>query len=226
MRIRALVAAGVVLAVLAGLAGPAAQAKTKPKPPPPLCNLVVSPVGDTPSLLSNRNGVLVDVLTATHQTLPYKTPPGYDPALDLVSADIASNATTITVVFRLAKLGGPDTTAPFGRYYSFSWAWGSSGVGASIAARITPQGNSFGPGTGATGVVDVAHNQIRVSQPIGSMVGHPLMPPGERMVDLDVQTDLANPALAAGTTFSLAGEDATSTKAYPHRAASCVKVGA
>jgi hypothetical protein len=204
---------GVVIALLVSAATTGIASAAKPKP---LCHLVVGLKGGQPSVFGPGS-------VPSELPLPYGALPLYDAALDLRSADVANNAKTVTVVFRLAKLGGGDTTAPAGRFYNFSWVWASSGVAQNIAARITPTGNTFSDN--ATGVVDLAKNEIRVNQPIDGMLGHPLFAKGEKMTQLEVETDLANPALFVPTTFTALGDRATSKKVYPVGAPSCVKVG-
>lgn len=228
MPTRLVLSSALMLAVAVGSVGSGAQAaaKTKkpPPPPPPLCKLVVSPLGNTPQGAT----VVAPAYNALHTTNA-----AYDPALDLISADIASNATTITVVFRLAKLGAPNSAAmsPTGRLYMFNWVWASNGSGNSISARIMAPGSlpglsdAYSP-SGTKAVVDVAHGEIRLSAPIDSLPGHPLVPPGEKMKDMVVVTDTAAPGpyvIGLNTTL---GETVFGTKSYPHRAPSCVKVGA
>ena len=145
-----LVAAGTVAAT----AAPAAK---------PVCNLVVDEKGDA----------------------VYNNVPGAD-GDDIVSADVASDAKTITAVLRTAALPASDPQAPLGRgYFVLFTAPGSQDL-LFLSARTYPQGTQFvygyqaaDPNTGvntsytlgtATGVVDSAKAEVRMSAPIKAFV--------------------------------------------------------
>ena len=200
---KAQIAAVVALGLMAGAHSADAAVKKKPTPKP-LCQLVTDPSGDV------------------------KTS---DASIDLLSADVASNKDTITVVFRVAKLTADDTLAPTGRFYSLSFTT-PDGLGNSITAQLTPTGNIWNGGSPpststGTGVVDVAKNEVRVSVPIDRLVGHPLFKPGTLLTNLVARADYGNPVLAAQTSLGLLGDVTTkeNAKSYPIGAASCVAVG-
>jgi hypothetical protein len=129
----------------------------------PVCNLVQDPKGD-----AGADNV-----------------PGSD-GDDIVSADIATDATTITGVVRLAALPSPDPQAPLGRSYSVLFTAPGSGDLLYLAARTYPQGTKYiygyqavDPSTtvttnytlgDATGSVDTAKGEVHISVPIKSFV--------------------------------------------------------
>jgi hypothetical protein len=157
MKTRAILLSTCLVAV--GCAG-AATAAPKAKP---VCNLIADDKGDS--------GV--------------SPVPGSD-GDDIVSADIASDATTITAVMRLAALSTPDPQAPLGRSYSVLFTAPGSPDLLYLAARTYPQGTKFiygyqavDPNTSvttnyslgdATGTVDSAKGEVHVSVPIKAFV--------------------------------------------------------
>jgi hypothetical protein len=126
---------------------------------------------------------------------------------DIVSADVASNATTITGVIRLAALTLPDPQAPLGRSYSVLFTAPGSGDLLYVAARTYPQGTKYiygyqavDPNTtvntnytlgDATGVVDTAKAEIRISVPVKSFVdgAKAKLAPGAKLVGLSASVD-------------------------------------
>jgi hypothetical protein len=223
MRIRRIVVAALVVALGTGTAALAAPQKAALKTPP-LCHQVVDPANDEISAAS------------LDPSLPSAAGRPYDPALDVVSADIATDANTLTGVIRVAKLTVGDQLAPTGRMYRLSWTVRSSGTGGAIYAQVTPTGNVFDGGDG-TGVVDLAKNEVRISVPISRLVGHPVFGPGEALTNLTALTDLAYPYFAGSESVALVqlgvtaytyGGDSTApaAKPYPIGAPTCVKVGA
>lgn len=215
-RRRAVVTSMVALALVA--AGPSAfaKAKHKPKPKPkpkPVCNLVTDPKGNEgPS--QNGQGWA-------------------DPALDIVSADVASDAKNVTVAIRVAKLTIPDSQAPGGVYYSFTFTGSQSQIGHILDVRIAPDASgkwvpTWQDGTHGTGVIDTAHNEIRITQPL-SFFGsgaNAVVPGGPPFHNFVVQSDWANPGLEQGLTNGRMGQDASNpTGTYVMGTPSCVPVG-
>lgn len=101
---------------------------------------------------------------------------------DILSADVASNGTTLTGVVRVAGLSAPDPQAPAGRAYFLEFfAPGTTDL-LFLAARTPLSGATFtygyvsdNPVTGtktthalgtATGVLDTARGEVRISIPI------------------------------------------------------------
>jgi hypothetical protein len=151
-------------AVLVGGAGYASAAPAKPKPVKPVCNLVQDAKGD-----ANISGAV----------------PGTD-GDDIVGGDIASDGTSITAVVRMAAIPAADPASPNGRSYIFDFSVPGSESGLFLSARTHPTGTTFvfgysgvDPTTtlntsyslgSATGVVDAAKGEVRVTAPIKGFV--------------------------------------------------------
>ena len=117
----------------------------------PVCNLLIDPTGDV--------------------TVPSAN-------LDIVSADIASDARRLTAVIRVSKLATSDGTAPTGVAYSFRFKLPGSAVQFYLLASVEPApiaattfefgtvetGNSLTPIGPATGVIDVAASNLEPSR--------------------------------------------------------------
>jgi hypothetical protein len=196
MRTRTTLATALTLALAAG---GAAHAATKPKPKPPICNLVVDPAGDT--------------LTGTK-------------SLDVLSADVASDAKVVTVVVRLAKAAAPasDPTTPTGGFFQVGFTY--NGTGQNITAHVTPAGEVYGPDGKGTGRFDLAKNEVHITVKASDLAGAPVLKPGALFTDFVVRTDVGNPTVPISTTFQVLGDTATGSKPYPIGAASCVRPGA
>lgn len=173
-----------------------AVAEARSKPKPPLCNLVTDNTGD--------------VVTG-------------NATLDIVGGDVATTPKMLTAVIRFAKLSEQDLMSPSGRFYEFGFTY--EGRGQSITASFDPLGKPTW-GSGGTGVVDVAKNEIRIHVPVDNLTGRPALKPGAAFTNLLIRADLGNPAYPIPSSLLLAGDSAAGTKAYPVHASSCVKVGA
>src|SRR3954453_15356447 len=97
MRARAVVVAGVAVAVSAAGVANATPRAAKPKPVPAGCNLLTDPTGDA---------LFAPVGTGLSQ-FPA------DPNGDILSADVASDAKNVTAVLGLKSLGSPGPRFPF-----------------------------------------------------------------------------------------------------------------
>lgn len=87
---------------MSGVADAATKHKpSKPKPPP--CHILTDPANDS--------GPMSGVAGA----------PLYDPSLDIISADVATNATMITAVVRVKQLTQSDSSWPLGRQWEFDF---------------------------------------------------------------------------------------------------------
>ncbi len=156
MKIRALFLTVAVLGL--GMSGASEAAKPKPKP---VCNLIQDATGD---------GGASEV-------------PG-NASDDIVSGDVASDGKTITGVVRLAELAQPDPQSPLGRAYMMEFGVKGAESLLFLSARVYPTGTKYifgysgvDPNTGvntsytlgdATGVVDVAKKEVRISAPNAS----------------------------------------------------------
>jgi hypothetical protein len=171
--------------VLVGTAGYASAAPARAAKPPAkaVCNLVTDAKGDA----------------------TYNNVPGAD-GDDIITADLASDGTTITGVLRTAALTLPDPQAPLGRGYFVLFAAPGSADQLFVSARTYPQGTKFfygyqgvDPNTGvntsytlgdATGVVDAAKGEVRMSAPIKGLVAgaKAKLARGTKLVALTAQT--------------------------------------
>lgn len=224
-----------VLAVagVLGAAGAAhaAAATTKPKP---VCNLIRDPKGD--SSLSPTGGAGA---------------PGDDTS-DIISADIASNATTLTAVIRLAGLQNPDPEAPLGTAYYLNFNAPGSTTQYFLTARLYPTGNHFFfgyqgtdpllplntsyPAVAATGVVDTTKHEVHISVPLAAIAKFVKLPKGAPLSGLEatswrvigqgvVPSQNVGPARAPLGGLSERFDDAVSSSVYKAGTPSCVVVG-
>jgi hypothetical protein len=161
-------------AIAVAALGAAALATSAGAAPKKSCNLAPDPKGD---------------VVATQASEATKTP---DAALDLVMGDVGSSKTTVTGVIRLDKLAVPASTSPGGTVYEIRVGTLSSDSDYTLWANVTSAGATFGVGTvdattpadlvnstgTATGVVDTAKSEIRISAPLTALgspkLGSPL----------------------------------------------------
>jgi hypothetical protein len=204
--------------ILAGAAVAAPKAQ-------PVCNLVEDAKDDTFAL-------------RYQETIHDLGGPGLygpaEPALDIVSADVATDAKTITAVLRLNKLAKTASSAPGGLSYRVQFsAPGESDENMYLSASTTGTADTFAAGTraitanlstkltDATGIFDVTKNEIRISVPLatfaaqGVKAGVPLSFAG---------LDQTSARLTPTGTSSFA-DVALSDKTYKVGAPSCVAVG-
>lgn len=127
-------------------------------PPKAVCNLIKDGKGDA----------------------SYNNVPG-DAGDDIVSADVASDGKVVTGVVRVAKLTVPNPASPLGQAFFTKFNVKGSPEILFLSARTYPQGTQYiygytapDPNTGvntsytlgmATGVVDLAKNEVRISAP-------------------------------------------------------------
>lgn len=157
-----------VLAALAGGFVVTAPADAAPKPPAKSCRLVKDAAADTEALTPDES---------------------LDRQLDILSADVATNARDLTVVLRLAALTASDPANPQGRVYEFDFTAVEKNF--IVMGSLLPGGNSFNvfisetrleenesgarsaTGIGsATGVVDVVKKEIRMTAPLSVFTPH------------------------------------------------------
>lgn len=209
-----------------------ASAKPKPKPKPkPVCNLVTDEAGD-----AQYNGAV----------------PGTD-ADDVVGGDIAGDAKTLTGVVRVGDLPAADPTWPTGRAYFLDFSSPASAEALFLSARVYPQGAQFvygyrgvDPTTGlntsytlgtATGVVDAAKKEVRISAPLSGFASKGGIKPGTSLSSLAATTwriagQGAVPSQEVGPVRVPVGglllpfDDGAAVKPYVVGTPSCVKPGA
>jgi hypothetical protein len=152
-----------VLAASLAAAG-TATAATKPKPKP-VCNLIMDATDDSSFL------------------------PGMpDESMEITSADISSSSKVITAVIRVKNLGSSSNASYLGRNFYFRWnapdaeypLFVSAGTDAvsgdtfsygryGVTADGVAQDGVYGEVGEAQGVIDTAHNLIRISVPTSVM---------------------------------------------------------
>ena len=210
--LRPAVAMLLVASVVAGGAASAAP-KKKPKPAPPICNQIVDPKGDaTAGAISASN----------------------EPSWDVVSADIASDAKTLTTVIRVDKLAKSTQSDPLGSQWRFDFFVGETNL--YTQATSTPFGDRFVVGytdttshaitnPAVTGVFDEAKNEVRVSAPLSAFDAQAKIPPGTSLTQLAASAgDFVNTA-GGNPSGSFQADDAAGAKPYITGTATCVVVG-
>jgi hypothetical protein len=207
------------LALAASLVGAGtAYAVTKPKPKP-VCNLLTDPKDDADGSFI-ASGIM----------------PNTEDAVDIVSGDVAADSKFLTTVLRVKKLATSSPTAPGGLH----WKVFISIAGQEIYTQvIAPLGGSpsFGYGhideaTGtssrdgdATGAIDTAKNEVRVSIPIKSL---PMSVKTGTRIEFgpdDVNAGRYFGSPSGSPSLSDPTDTATSGKVYRAGTLSCVKPG-
>lgn len=208
MRRSHLVAVAVIALLVAPAPAHAAKKKKKPKPPPPICFLVKDATGDA-GIQGNAGG--------SHT---------YDASLDIVSMDIAVDATRLTGVIRVKDLTETSTTGTTGRTWSISMSNGTSTLG--LAAYWSPLGEEqFNT---KSGVFDTVKDEIRIHAKLADFPNAEIKK-GSVLRGFYVTSNVVvgfDPSLNAGYAFApFTSADATpaTTASFPVGAASCVKVG-
>ncbi|MDX6197205.1 MAG: hypothetical protein QOJ79_356 [Actinomycetota bacterium] len=163
-----------------------------------------------------------------------------EPDLDIVSADIASNARSVTTVVRLSNLGTALEAAGRRNLYRFFFQLGSRHeYVVTLATRsldgeqfsvIVPTEGSDVPGTDtavpATGTFDVAHNEVRVTIPLSLASGNHNMPHQTYFHNLVADTYRGIGTEAAGGANASTSIDYASTdRRYLAGSSSCVHIG-
>lgn len=161
-------------------------------------------------------------------------------SLDVVSADMATDAARVTVVVRVAKLASLELGSPTGIEYKLSAE--SAGRKYTFVAQRLPEGDRFrvfvtgtaptdiGPNHGyvgdATGVFDVRASEVRMTAPL-RLIGSPVARQsvfGRFKVTTYRQVGTANETFPA--TSSASADMAESNREYLAGTRTCVKVGA
>jgi hypothetical protein len=204
---RRLLTAMLGVGLVAGGPAFAAKPKVTPKPKPvpkPVCDLVTDPKGDAEGGALGSNE---------------------DQALDIISADIATNNKYITAAIRVAKLTPADVTRPQGAFYQFQFIGTSNEDGHPMYVQAEPTGATWQGGSG-TGVFDFAHSEIRITLPLSYFgTGAAAVVPGPPLHGFTVYADLGDPVKPLSPTLNLYGDTATSNASYVPGTPSCVPVG-
>lgn len=216
MRVRLLRAA--TTAGVLGLVASAGLAAAAPAPKP-VCNLIDDPKDDT-FLVRAQDGA--------------GTYGPQEDSLDIVTADVATDAKTLTGVIRVKSLAAAAATSPGGASYDINFTTPSSPSPLYVRAVVPSTGEptaeagsreslvvtSVSAALGAgTVVVDEAKNEVRFSFPLDHFKAVGGLKPGAKLTFGDITT-----GRAAGSRAVFA-DAATSTKTYTVGAPSCVAVG-
>ncbi len=193
---------------LTALTADGALAGPRRPPPKPTCNILTDKPGDA-----------VDTNIG-----PIDLP--NDDNLDILSADIASNAKTVTAVIRLTALSTTDNNAPTGREYSITFKAASKDYVFKLI--VNAQGETFTTPTKARSVFDTTNRQIRFHAEHAN-----LTPPLPAKAGTKYQNILVTSGrwigykggTAGSSSLGQADEGVTGT-AYPAQYPSCVRVGA
>jgi hypothetical protein len=205
------------LAVTASLFGASVASAAVKKPVvKPVCNLLTDDKADASFLGAAPN----------------------DGNLDIVSADIASDAKTMTAVLRLASYSETDLQAPLGRgyyvkfnapgldtpiYFNFqitpdvqAYEWGVQEVLATGNGSYAQKGTATGfiPPTG----------EIHISVPVSEVGSVGKVKPGAKLTNLTASSTMVLGTSVTGGLVSTV-DDAAATKSYIAGQLSCVKPG-
>lgn len=184
------------------------------------CNLVLDPADDTYLLRS----------LAGQPGQPQEA------AADILSADLASNAKDITVVWRVKGLAASGATSPYGWGYTFQFTTskgadkvmfvrafntsdGQTAEGGTIDALPAVTSISTVLGTG-TVVFDAAKNEVRATVPVATFGTVGGLAPGTKLTPVEVTVGRAAPGSRA-----VFADDAAGAKTYTAGNSTCVKVG-
>jgi hypothetical protein len=220
MRVRALL---VTAAVAASATAPAAHAaKPKPKPKPkPSCNLVTDAKGDVSNKFQG-----VDAFPA-------------DNGLDLVGADVASDAKNITAVIRLAN--APGSANVYAKRYIAQFRVAGQANPMILAAAVTPTGTTYSFGyygngttgagfnysaTPATGKIDGATITITAAlADVAAEANLGAVKPGAEIKTFSITANRRVPSYTGAPGQVSVADDATGKGPYKAGQPSCVKVG-
>ena len=207
--LRTVLAASMVGAV--ALTGGAVAAPAK------ACNVITDPKGDASFL----------------DTLPN------DRSLDIVSADVATDAKTLTGVLRVDAFSAVSPTSPLGRGYYVMFNAPKSEFPIYLNLQITPDLTRYTWGTretlpsgsgrfvrqgAATGVIDAAKNELRISVPLADVAAISKLTPGTKLTALTASTtSVIGTSVTGGLVATV--DDAASAKSYIAGAPSCVAIG-
>jgi hypothetical protein len=199
MSTRKLVALAAIAPLVLGVTAADAAVK-KPAPKKPVCKLVNDPAGDAKGLpVGGDSGP-------------------NEPTLDIVSADVATNATTLTGVFRMSALDASGDTSPGGR--GFELAFKANGQTVGLISVVGPAEQTWANGLG-TGHIVTNTKEIIFSVPLSKLPTK--IKPGTKLTEITVNTWRR----VSGTQLVLGRVDtAKAAAAYEASWPSCVKVGA
>jgi len=199
---------------------------------PPTCQLVTDDVDDVDRRTPSR------LVSPPPQLVP-------EPAVDIVSADIAADASRVTAVVRVRKLAATSRSySPSGLQWSFDFRVG--GAAFSFLAQADPAGKvvyqaSYQDGdfdyiypAGMTGVLDLVNSEVRITAPVGLLASQATFTRGTKLTGLSATTgrffavpnQTGMPGLSNHLVqLSLPSDDAASMRTYVVGTRSCVALG-
>jgi hypothetical protein len=186
---------------LVAVAVPSASAAPKAPKAAPSCNTIKDPAGDT--------------FVARTQDQQAKYGPQED-GLDVISADLASDGKVVTAVVRIAALSRSITLSPTGLTTGIEFTIGASDSIVRLqAVLVTGQADRFEvtaiagdalPNTPttyvgeATGVVDLAKKEVRITAPAALLAPYGPVAPGVKLIPGDAQSATVARGVPAITT--------------------------
>lgn len=192
----------VTVAALAAAAVTTLPASASKPVQKPVCNLLLDAIGD-----------------ATTPPLPS------DPALDILSGDIASGATTVVGVLRVKDLPAGTSLAATGSRWDLGFSVGGARYTYSFSTDVLGRSTATLTRTGGTVVKTIpvsaaanfATNEIAWSVPRSAVVELPAVPAGDPITGINAATYDSPVARTVDV--------ATSKAVYADGAPSCVKAG-
>jgi predicted secreted protein len=241
--IRPVLAATVLASVL--LVVPGAGAAAKP------CKLMTDAPGDAVLAHSRDTLFPVDlspapVVVPAPAGLPAQNIGPNADAMDITSADIATDKRSLTAVIRVKKLAlTAPADAPSGLTWQFEFV--ADLMEWSVAAHTDPAGEAFFDGAytnpltgqgalvnGITGKLDLAKNEVRITAPLSIITAKSRIKAGSKITGMAARTgnelvirDKTQKALK-GATFEwapISRDTASTTKAYVAMSVNCVAPG-
>ena len=207
-------ATALAAAVALTCAGATTATAAPRRPARPVCNLVVDPAND----VSLRQ----------------------DPAVDILSADLVSNATHVTAAIRISgKPGALQQDSPTGQTYRMSFQGGGRGFPVFLLYMTSAAGSGavYGfsdpqhPGWQMKGVASakVVGNVVYITAPLSALAEWTTLTPGTRITALAARTARAvghwEDAMNHGYIDPVDADTAPGKVAYVAGTRSCVKVG-
>ncbi|MDP9100989.1 MAG: hypothetical protein M3N21_02435 [Actinomycetota bacterium] len=147
-----------------------ARPKPKPKAIPPVCNLVSDPAPDGHQFYAGNVDSHLNPVPTT----------GQDDTMDVVTADLATDAKNLTTVIRMRKAARSSSSSPTG----IQWQFNFNADGYQLFTAVTSDPVNGLQGTfgyfdktvggysiagKATAVVDPATNEVRVTVPLATL---------------------------------------------------------
>jgi len=179
----------------------------------PSCNLIEDAKGDATQLYILGEGSVPN-----------------EPALDIVSADVASNGKQMTTAIRVDKLARNSSGSPYGNIWYVYFSVGGIEFYTQAQSPLTGDVFTVGyiadtglrtalPDNTATGVVDLEKNEVRVTFNLAQLATQAPAKPGSKITGLRGLTN------RSAVRVVLQSDEAIGAKSYVEGSPSCVVVG-